>query len=939
MIGVQTITLDGWKGVTRTFHLGQLNLIKGANGTGKSAIITALRWACTGETEIGRDLESVLKYCAADGAAVTVTLTDGFEWTRSIARGLNGKNNSETVTIAGKSSVNSTTAKVLIAEHVGDIAEAWGEAFLVKSAEEKRDRIVDLVGQYDRRNGSGTARDPGRVLRDIALHFFAQQVGSETVKLFLETRGCPCPDAATDEAIQAFAERYASPEDLDIIKRTIQELAAEVREDLSETINSVLAKSEELEKRYARDAKQGGLTAEGIAKRKAEIVLVGTPAVELRRQLDAALEDEKAIIAAKSAAEAHERHVQTLRDTIGACDSAIMQACADLALLAERPAAMPEEESGLNAAATAKDAEAEAARKRLAKIETRQQKAQEAWSQARERLAQARTQEESRTRLASQIEADAAEMERLEAAIGDAPVTADGLQQQIAALESVKLPSADAVNRLSLLVSTAKDEAAARNTCHYDLIVASAKLDAADAAIQSAKSGPWGKMKGLIALVDPHVAPPGRKPWESLCGIVADNVAASKLDVVETEARRLRDAIDAGTKRLEAAEATRRKREAELVDARKRLGEENEDYASAQIGLRELRERAAAMKSWTDLGQRVHQAKTELLSLGGAQCVAGLEDETRDAFSCLNAIRVEWNNVHAQIEALTAEAAELRQQATESRAAVDRDRRRQAELEREQESKTRERDEASARLAGLGAVEPVADLVEKLSSAKVRVSGLQVQLTARQRWETIDAEYKRAIADAEAHKRGHEIANGFSAAIRMVREAMMHALTDPLRRLMDRFFGGVEDGLSAYVTIDNEPGRKRLVFHLGWCRTGGRVYGPESPVMTGGIVDQAVLSGGEKPLFLAALADAIAVLADPPLRLLMLAVSEADPSNLSGLIRGIASRSEDFGTALVEVWEHPRRPLPELPLADWNIIDMGAAGAVAAPPMETSTAH
>ncbi|MEN6333520.1 MAG: hypothetical protein ABFE01_04620, partial [Phycisphaerales bacterium] len=211
---------------------------------------------------------------------------------------------------------------------------------------------------------------------------------------------------------------------------------------------------------------------------------------------------------------------------------------------------------------------------------------------------------------------------------------------------------------------------------------------------------------------------------------------------------------------------------------------------------------------------------------------------------------------------------------------------------------------------------------------------LSGQLALRTKWETIEAEYVKAIAIAEGHKRAHQIAKGFVSAIKTIRETMMHAITAPLSEGMDRFFAGVEDGLLSYVRLDNDPGRKKALFDMGWSRMGRRTYGPGDPVMTGCIVDQAVLSGGERPLFIAALADAITVLADPPLRLHMQTVSECGTSNFASLLRGIESRAEDFGTVILEIWEDDGRPLPAgLSLDKWNVIDIATPAPVRGEPV------
>ena len=81
-----TISLQGFKGLDRTYELGGATVLTGRNGSGKSACREGLVYALTGAVPAGKTLDAVAKYFTPRGGTVTVTDSKGNWIKRGISR-------------------------------------------------------------------------------------------------------------------------------------------------------------------------------------------------------------------------------------------------------------------------------------------------------------------------------------------------------------------------------------------------------------------------------------------------------------------------------------------------------------------------------------------------------------------------------------------------------------------------------------------------------------------------------------------------------------------------------------------------------------------------------------------------------------------------------------------------------------------------------------
>lgn len=192
---------------------------------------------------------------------------------------------------------------------------------------------------------------------------------------------------------------------------------------------------------------------------------------------------------------------------------------------------------------------------------------------------------------------------------------------------------------------------------------------------------------------------------------------------------------------------------------------------------------------------------------------------------------------------------------------------------------------------------------------------VQSKVKAKQRYQTLEAEFTSCIASAEREGTMHDVCKGLCEAIRKVRETIMGEVVAPLIRRMNDCLGrmGVPAG-GVYCDLVNPRGKP--IFELGWI--------VDQPPAESRKVSIEAMSGGETVLFSTCLLLALIELADPPLKLLLIEAGAVDRERLPKLLRAIESVQDRFSNAFVETHLDP--PLVET--RDWNVVHVGAAEAV-----------
>lgn len=81
---IRTIRLEKWKGQTITHDLGPRTVLYGPNDQGKSGVMDAIRFAVSGDSEIGARPGAIAQLVGPVGGKVTVALDGGTSWSRAI---------------------------------------------------------------------------------------------------------------------------------------------------------------------------------------------------------------------------------------------------------------------------------------------------------------------------------------------------------------------------------------------------------------------------------------------------------------------------------------------------------------------------------------------------------------------------------------------------------------------------------------------------------------------------------------------------------------------------------------------------------------------------------------------------------------------------------------------------------------------------------------
>lgn len=147
MSRITQVVLDGFKGQSTSYELGERTILAGPNGLGKSAVLEGVVFALSGAVPSGRSPDEVAKYFGDQGGAVTLIDDDG-RWierriTRDWRRG------------SGKVSEEVTTSDTKEGEPAESDLEAWQAApdildlreFLGLSPQKRREHLLALCGR------------------------------------------------------------------------------------------------------------------------------------------------------------------------------------------------------------------------------------------------------------------------------------------------------------------------------------------------------------------------------------------------------------------------------------------------------------------------------------------------------------------------------------------------------------------------------------------------------------------------------------------------------------------------------------------------------------------------------------------------------------------------------------------------------------------------
>jgi exonuclease SbcC len=182
---IHTITLETFKGVTGRFELDALNLLQGPNGSGKTAIIEAIRFAIEGAVSVGATADAVAKLAGPGGCGVAVELSTGFAWSRRLRIDHRKATMTTEIDIRGRGSLPIKEAEAVLSETVGAFAPMFDLAeFLDLSDDKRRDFVLGLCSRAD-----AAKANPIQIMERIAWAFFAIKLGPGVVEVHRKNGG------------------------------------------------------------------------------------------------------------------------------------------------------------------------------------------------------------------------------------------------------------------------------------------------------------------------------------------------------------------------------------------------------------------------------------------------------------------------------------------------------------------------------------------------------------------------------------------------------------------------------------------------------------------------------------------------------------------------------------------------------------------------------
>lgn len=197
---------------------------------------------------------------------------------------------------------------------------------------------------------------------------------------------------------------------------------------------------------------------------------------------------------------------------------------------------------------------------------------------------------------------------------------------------------------------------------------------------------------------------------------------------------------------------------------------------------------------------------------------------------------------------------------------------------------------------------PTDDLEHQRDAIETQLFDLTEKLAQRERFQTLERELTDCLARAEQEQVMHEVCKGLGKAVRAVRETIMADLVKPLLSRIDDGLSVMMRDRKAYCDLVTPSGKPK--FELGWIADGERK------------VALSAMSGGETVIYCTCLIYGLTMLADPPLKLLLIEAAELDSSKLSAMLMGIG-KLPGLSNAMVASCNYPLAA-PTDP--DWKVI-------------------
>ncbi len=256
---IRAVTMDRWKGQTKGHMTTRLNLLTGPNGSGKTALMEAIRWTLTGTSAMGKKPDAAIAYGDGTGCGASVYIGNT-QYARSLKQDNRDGTVKQSLTLSGHPGIGIREAEALIRRDVGDFLPMWdlGE-FMGMSPDKRRDFILDLCAKACPKKA-----DPDEIMN---------RVWSLAVTDLLDVSNA---ESLAEEQTNTLSSQ---------LKSIRESIAADVKADLTVAIGGALVRAREMMNRAKAGADGAAEASRRLSDRLAQIHVAAESVDDLRRQM------------------------------------------------------------------------------------------------------------------------------------------------------------------------------------------------------------------------------------------------------------------------------------------------------------------------------------------------------------------------------------------------------------------------------------------------------------------------------------------------------------------------------------------------------------------------------------------------------------------------------------------------------------------------------
>lgn len=322
---ITKLTLSGLKGQEREHLLGPLTLLKGPNGSGKTATLQAMMIGFLGyEPRLGRRPEATMSLAENGRMTVEIAAHDGFGVSREFALDPVKRTVSQDIRLTGRPEQLQKEAEAEIARRLGNFPVMFDLAeFTAMSPDKQRDFIFHLSPLDARRWNAGS------VLRHIVFRAITASLGeavvAEAMKLKARNGGVVAafmklPARQRQACVEMLFTRMDAPYRA-VFAEILGEIAKHCSEDVQSSLAGMLAslKSRGKEARAKKAESEAAVRALMEEKARHEGACAGVE--ELRAALEEAESELSALEKQSGAAEEKGREAARKRERLAALEA------------------------------------------------------------------------------------------------------------------------------------------------------------------------------------------------------------------------------------------------------------------------------------------------------------------------------------------------------------------------------------------------------------------------------------------------------------------------------------------------------------------------------------------------------------------------------------------------------------------------------------------